>query len=163
MSTVISVWILLTVVLGVSAWSAVWSRRPTIGRAMSVLVFLSGSPIAFVSVAFCLGWPVPLIGGITGPAGEYTVLGQKLVANKAIYVMIDVGNVPRYYVLPWDQNAAKKMQDAADKEAGMMVTIPPMEFSWERRKPLSFHELPQPQVLPQKPRQEQAPMRFDNI
>lgn len=163
MTQVISSWIIITLLLGAAAWIAAWSRRQTKARVLAILAFLSGSPIALFSLALCLGWPIPLIGGVTGPSGDFIVLGQKLVANKAIYVMIDVGNVPRYYVLPWDQNAAKKMQDAADKEAGMMVTIPPMEFTWERRKPLSFHELPQPQVLPQKPRQEQAPMRFDNI
>lgn len=163
MTAVISAWVALTIVLGLAAWIAVWSRRPTRLRLVAILAFLAGSPVAFFSLALCLGWPVPLVGGITGPAGEFTVLGQKLVANQAIYILIDTGNAPRYYVLPWDQEQAKKLQDAADKQAEMRVTVPPMELSWERRKPLSFHEIPQPKVLPDKPQQAEAPTRFDSI
>jgi hypothetical protein len=163
MNTVISSWIVLTVILGACAWVAVWSRRPTRLRLLSVAAFFLSSPVALVSLAVCLGWPVPLIGGVTGPSGDYLILGSKLMPNEAIYILIDLGNAPRYYVLPWNQDVAKQIQDAIDNQSQMQVTIPPYEMSWERRKPLSFHELPQPKVLPDKPRQAEAPAHFDSI
>lgn len=162
MTTVISTWVVLTLILALAAWVAIWSRRPVRARIMGVLALLAGSPVAFFSLALCLGWPMPLIAGVTGPDGKFVVLGHKLIANEAIYVLIDVGDVPRHYVLPWDQGSAKKLQDAQDKGEGMTVTVPPMDLSWERREPLSFHELPQPKVLPDKPKQE-APRHFDAI
>jgi len=160
---VVSSWIVLTVLLGAAAWIAAWSRRQTKARALGIITFLAGSPVAAFAVAVCLGWPMPLIAGITGPSGDYTVLGSKLIPGQAIYVLIDVGNEPRYYVLPWDQGAAETLQDASDNGSGVNVTVPPMEFSWEQRKPLSFHELPQPKVLPDKPRQQEPVARLDSI
>ena len=162
-SIVVSAWIVLTVLLGAAAWIAAWSRRETKARVLGILAFLAGSPVAFFSLALCLGWPIPLIGGITGPTGDYTVLGSKLVANEAIYVLIDVGNVPRYYSIPWDQDQAKKLQDSVDNGSGVKATVPPMEFSWEQRNPLSFHELPQVKILPDKPRQQEPVARLDSI
>lgn len=163
MNTVIMSWIALTLVLGIAAWIAIWSRRQTRARILGVLTFLAGSPVAFFALAICLGLPMPLIAGVTGPAGDFLVIGQKLVPNEAIYILVDLGKAPRHFVLPWDSGTAKKLQDAADREEGMKVKIPPMDFSWERRDPLSFHPLPQPKVLPDKPRQEEQPKRFDNI
>src|SRR3546814_8929144 len=57
--------------------------------------------------------------------------------------------------LPWNREMAEKIQALMEQEnGGLRMTVPPFEFSWEKRKPPEVYALPQPKVLPDKPRQE---------
>jgi len=52
------------------------------------------------------------------PQGDYVVVGAKIVVDKAIYVLLDTGDVPTYYVLPYSTAAANQLQDALDARNG---------------------------------------------
>lgn len=154
MTYAITAALIITFVLGVLATLAIWSRRgPARTRGLAVVAFVLGSPLAAASLGMSLGWPIPLYSGLTAPAGEWVVLGVKMVIGKGIFVLIDDGDVPRYYSLPWSNKMADKLQDMLDKGEKPMVTIPPFELSWDRHPP-SFQPMPQPRVLPTKPREE---------
>lgn len=161
MTTAITAWLAITGLLGCLAVIAIWARRVTKARGLSVLAFLLASPVAAVALGAALGHPVPLINGINAPVGHYGVLGAKMIVGQGIYVLIDMGGIPHYYWLPWDKDKAGKLQDAinrAGKDGGIMMDIPPFEWSWDQHQ--SFQPLPQPKMLPDKPKPEE-PMHYE--
>lgn len=157
MSHAVTPWLAVTIFLAFMALLVVWTRRQSILRPFAVACALFSAPAAAVAIATPLGWPVPLYGGLTALGGEYPVLGVKMIAGKAIYVLVDTGDEPRYYMIPWDRELADQLQDILDDPGneGAKIEIP-MEFSWDKNKP-QFHPLPQMKVLPDKPPQERAP------
>lgn len=164
MIEVASVWAVLTAFCAALATFAVWSRGNTRLRFASVIGFLITSPVIAIGLSFTLGWPVPMFSGINAPPGDWPVLGSKMVVGEGIYVLLDTGDVPRHYVMPWSKATSDKLQELLDSEnGGVRMKMPPFEFSWEQRKPPEFYALPQPKVLPDKPRQEEPPTRFDSI
>jgi hypothetical protein len=153
MTVVITIWFVLTCLLGLSALIAIWARRPSRARGLSILAFIAASPIAAAALGAALGWPVPLINGVNAPEGTYSVLGSKIIVGKGIYVLIDVGGEPRYYWLPWSQKESKELQEGlnkAGKDGGVQMTIPPFEWSWDQHQ--TFQPLPQQKVIPDKPK-----------
>lgn len=166
MDQAILVWVLLTIVVGIMATITIWSRAKTKLRGWSVAGFLISSPLIAIGMAMVLGLPLPrdLAFGMKG--GDYAVLGTKMVVGEGIYVLLDEDPKPRYYAFPWDKKMSDKIQELLDSEGGkegMRMKLPPYEFSWEKRDPPEVYALPQPKVLPEKPRQEEQPKRFDNI
>lgn len=161
MSNAIAVWLAFTLIISGLALIAVWSRRATLYRGIALAAIIPAAGLAGPLVILCLGWSTPIVPGFTTLAvGDVRVLGHKMIAGEAIYILADTNEgEPRYFRIPWNQELAKKLQDMFDGEnGGVMMTVPPFEFSWERRP--QFYELPQPKVLPDKPRQERAP-HFD--
>lgn len=158
MTYAITAALMITLLLAIMATIAIWSRRgPARARGLAVVAFVLASPIAAGALGMSLGWPVPLYSGLTAPAGEWVVLGVKMVVGKGIYVLIDDGDIPRYYSLPWSNEMADKLQDMLDKGETPTITVPEFEWSWDRHPP-TFQPLPQPRVLPPKPREE--PRRY---
>ena len=158
----ITPWLLITLALGLMASIAVWARRQSRFRVGAITFFVLSSPFSAWALATSLGWAVPVIPGFTGIAGDYQVLGVKMVVGKGIYALIDTGPAePRYYQLPWDQKTADAIQDMLDNPegAGVMMNIPPFEWSWDTHPP-QFWELPQPKVIPDKPPSKSVP-RFN--
>ena len=86
MTAAITAWLVLTFILGLLAVLAIWARGVSRARGLSVAAFLIASPIAAAALGSALGWPVPLFKGINSPAGDYMVLGAKLIVGKGIYV-----------------------------------------------------------------------------
>ena len=85
---------------------------------------------------------------------EAKVLGSYLLEGSGIYLWLLLPGTtePRYYVLPWDQQAASALQKAIEDNAqqhgaGIVMQLP-FERSWDKRDPV-FHPLPQPK-LPEK-------------
>lgn len=155
----ISAWAVVTLIIAWMATLAIWSRTPKKARGLSVASFIVASPIAAVAIGAALGNPIPLVNGITSPAGEWTVLGVKMIVNRGIYVLIDNSDAePRYFVLPWSNEMADKLQDMLDKGEQPMVTVPEFEWSWDQHPP-TFQPAPQPKILPDKPREE--PRRYE--
>lgn len=155
MSHAVTAWAVLTLICAVLAILAVWARRPTGARPLSVLCLVVSLPITALAVSAPMGWAVPMM-PLTAPGGEYRVAGLKMVLGEGIYVLLDIGpGEPRHYRLPWDQEQAKKLQEMLDDPAngGVKLKIP-YEKSWEKNP--TFHPLPQPQLLPDKPPQEPA-------
>lgn len=71
--------------------------------------------IAFAAVAIATGiMPAVTLGHPAHdlPKGEHVVLGLKIDEPRAIYVLLD-GQEPRYYRLPYSDETAKALQDAA--------------------------------------------------
>jgi hypothetical protein len=127
MSYPVTVWLVLTILLGITASFAIWARGFSKARFLAVLAFLTASPIAAVSLGMSLGWPVPLIDGVTLETGRHVILGSKIVVGEAIYVLVDRGEEqPRYYRLAWSEKIANALQNALDEkgeggEAGIDV------------------------------------------
>jgi len=162
----IYVWLIITLILALFVTVTVWSRSRSTWRLPSVAGLFIAAPIALGSVIHVLGWPLPRSLALTMPGGDYAVLGTKMIVGEGIYVLLDEGGVPRYYAFPWDKKMSDKIQELLDSEGGkegMRMKVPPYEFSWEKRDPPEVYALPQPKVLPEKPRQEEEPKRFDNI
>lgn len=165
MTYVATIWAVLVLVLAVVTSLAIWSRRGSFARGWTVAAFLVSAPVSAVALAFSLGWPVPFVPGLIAPAGDWSVLGTKMIVGKGIYVLLDTGDVPRHYVLPWDRKMADKIQeflDQGDANGGMRMKIPPFDSSWDWRDPPEVYAMPQQKQLPDKPRQEE-PQRFDSI
>jgi hypothetical protein len=86
---------------------------------------------------------------------EAKVLGSYILEGRGIYLwlLLPGSGEPRYYVLPWEQKTASKLQkaieDNAQKHGGGIAMQIPFERSWDKRDPV-FHPLPQPK-LPDKP------------
>lgn len=82
---------------------------------------------------------------------EAKVLGSYILDGKGIYVWLLLPGTaePRYYVLPWNEDTAKGLQQAIEENArqhgGGIVMQLPFERSWDRREPV-FHPLPQPKL-----------------
>jgi hypothetical protein len=84
-----------------------------------------------------------------------------MIVGQGIYVLIDVGGVPRYYTMPWNKQKAQQLQDSmnrAGKDGTVTMDVPPFEWSWDTHE--TFNALPQPQVLPPKPQQDK-PLNYD--
>lgn len=101
-------WLALAVLLCLFAW---WAGR----RFVAVLL-----PFAAVIAAFAVYLPTGTPRFTLPPAAEYTVLGAKIVPNVAIWVLLDdnKGAEPRYYRLPYTNEAANQLQQAQDDAAG---------------------------------------------
>lgn len=160
-TTVPLVWFALTILLWLMAVFAIWSRKSSHGRTASWLSFFAMSPAAAGFLVISLGWPTPLL---TAPGGEYDVLGVKMILQRGIYVLLDKGDEPRYYWLPWNRQMADELQKAMEEKregADVRLTMPPFEFSWERRP--QVYTLPPPKVLPDKPPQDEPPIRYRTL
>jgi hypothetical protein len=106
-----------------------------------------------------LGWHKPLRLVWDLEAGDHRVLAAKMVQDQGIYLYLDdpVRIEPRPILLPWDNEAANRIQklmDEAEPDAQgqfMMRYEPSLDVHAPQ-----FHPLPQPPVLPPKPRQERG-------
>src|SRR3990167_9002013 len=129
-----------------AAWLAIWSRRATPARHVSMGVLLLGLTAIAVVAVEAMGFPKPLAWAWQ-MNGEARVIGFKLVQDEAIYLYVDHGaGAPRSYSMPWSNSTASKLQELFDKgENGEFMLK--FEPSWERRDPPEFYPLPQP-IIP---------------
>lgn len=138
-------------------WMVVWARRANSARLLAVALFLVVAPGLAAAVLQTLGNHRPLIWeqavhGFEGGAEEVRVLGHKLIIDEGIYLYLEQDGPPLALVLPWDQDLAQQLEDAAREGRGVFSSLPyERSLSTERR--LEFHPLPQPKALPDKPRQ----------
>lgn len=107
MTTVTTTWLCLTLAIAALAWFG-------LPRWLTVVAVLAGSAIAYAAAPLPLG-----MADYRAPAsGKYTVLGARVDIDKAIYVLLDNGNgEPHYYVLPYTQAKAQRLQNAMDGAA----------------------------------------------
>jgi hypothetical protein len=135
-----------------AALLVVWSRKTTWLRAAAIPLAVTSSVVAGFVMLATLGFAVPLINGITAPAGDYPILSSKLVNKVGIFATLDLPEGPRLYWLPWDNRMAEQLQEMEGdpNNGGTSMVVPPFEFSWDQHKP-SFQPMPQPKFLPDKP------------
>jgi hypothetical protein len=149
------------------ATATVWSRRELRIRAFAVFLFLLALPLSFGSGIVALGWPTPYRQHITINAGTYSVLAVKMIAGKAIYVLLDSDTgVPRYFALPWDRKMADKLQqmllDPKNKN-GMQMKVPDGGHgSWSTNPPQFYPNMP-PRQPPHKGPPPENPPVFHSI
>lgn len=111
MTILASVWLALSLILCTFAWLA--NRR----------VGLICLPLAAVVTALALWVPTGSPRFTRPPPGEYAVLGHKIEVDRAIYLLLDSGGVPTYYVLPYTTGKANDLQDALDAGEGKGVRV----------------------------------------
>lgn len=120
MTTIATAWLALSLTLAAMAWLAIWSRRATVGRTLSVAMLPAFAVVAALALYTPLGRPIPL----APPAGEYTVLGARIDVDVAIYALLDDGKgEPVYYRLPYSEAQAKALQEAMNGEGGASAKI----------------------------------------
>jgi hypothetical protein len=109
--TGIVVWLLLTLALSGVAGFAVWSRRETHARALTVVALVVAAPVALFAMRVALGSP----DDTTPPPGKYEVHGARIDVDVAIYVLVSQeGAMPVYYRMPYSAATANKLQQAMD-------------------------------------------------
>lgn len=102
MTAYITLWLAFIFATAVISWFG--TRRQAI--ALALVAFVTG-----IMPAVTLGHPAHSL-----PNGEHVVLGLKIEEPTAIYVLLDAseqGQEPRYYQLPYSDETAKALQDAA--------------------------------------------------
>lgn len=143
-----------------AAWLAVWSRKDSWARPVAVALLVLGVLVIPAAGLQSLGHhrPLPLAWELT--PGDHRVLAAKLVQDVAIYLYLDdpARAEPWPLVLPWNNAMAdkiQKMQDGAEGDAKgqfLMRFKPSLDFNAPQ-----FHAIPQPPMMPEKPRQEPVP------
>ena len=157
MSYVVWISVAMLLLFAATAWLAVWSRRDTWGRPAAVAMFLIGIPAVAGAGIESLGWHKPLKLAWDLGSGDHRVLAAKMVQDRGIYLYVDDPEriEPRPILLPWDNEAAdriqKLMNEATSESQGQFMMR--YEPSLDVRAP-QFHPLPQPPALPPKPRPE---------
>jgi len=107
MTLLASTWLGLAVLLCTFAWFA---KRRVIGLSL---------PIAVCLAALAVYLPTGTPRFTSPPAGDYTLVGADIVPNVGIWVLLkEGGNPPVYYLLPYTNEAANKMQAAQDGAQG---------------------------------------------
>ncbi|MER9756614.1 hypothetical protein NKJ46_24830 [Mesorhizobium sp. M0166] len=122
-------------------------------RTLSVGIFLALITVVYVGASELLGRPKPLTLEWRDTA-KAQVVGAVPVENEAIYVWLTTpGTIePRFYVLPWSQQAAQQLQDAMGKAeadgTGVEMKMQTADAGLDTREPM-FYARPQP-ALPVK-------------
>lgn len=152
-------WLGVLALLGAIAHLAIWSRAGTWARPAAVILFVLGIPAVGAAGLQSLGHHLPLKMAWELPPGEHRVLAAKMVQDEAIFLYLETGrNEPWPLQIPWSNDMAnriQKLQDEGDPDAKgqfMMRFEPSLDLNAEQ-----FHPLPQPPMMPPKPRQEAPP------
>lgn len=165
-----TVWLAIAVAVpfAMLAHLAIWSRRGTWARPAAIVLFIVGLPLIAAAGVQSLGLHRPMNLAWELGKGEYRVLAAKLVQDKAIYLYLDTPDriEPWPLALPWDNDTAnriQKLQDGAEGQGESAGNGGQFEMRYDPSldtNPLQFHPLPQPAIMPPKPRQQVAP-RFE--
>lgn len=136
---------------------AIWSRRRASLRALCVVLTALLVPIGYLSITALLSQPKPMQHEwFKRHVDEATVLGVSLSEGQAIYLWLrlDDSLEPRYYVLPWQQQLAEKLQMLIDEAirdgASVTITNPFARKSFENLGDMNMRIVRPPQ-LPMKP------------
>ncbi len=118
----------LLAVVALLASIAIWSRRRTPVRTLAVVLTALFVPIGYLGTTELLSQPKPMKHEwFKRHVDEATLLGVSLSEGQAIYLWLrlDDSLEPRYYVLPWQQQLAEKLQNIIDEAIrdGASVTI----------------------------------------
>ena len=122
------VFIALLGITALLATIAIWSQRQTPVRTLAVVLTALFIPIGYLSVTELLSQPKPMQHEwFKRHVDEATLLGVSVREGQAIYLWLrlDDSLEPRYYVLPWQQQLAEKLQNLIDEAIrdGAAVTI----------------------------------------
>ncbi len=128
---------------------AIWAPRAVLIKVGALVLAALLMPTAYASLVELLGRPKPVtLEWAMGAVPEATVLGASMRENEAIYLWLRFDGIPEpiAYVLPWNMETAKQLQQAmAQAEAdGTVVRMRrPFESDRDPSEPLFYAE-PQP-------------------
>ena len=139
---------------------AIWSHRRVSIRTVAVVLTALFLPIAYLGVTELLSQPKPMQHEwFKRHVDEATLLGVSVREGESIYLWLrlDDSLEPRYYVLPWQQQLAEKLQNLVDeaiKEGASVVISDP--FSRKSHQDLGDMNVkmirpPQPPMKPPSP------------
>ena len=128
MNDLFIVFLALLGVVALLATITIWSRRRATVRTLAVVLTALFIPIGYLGVTELLSQPKPMQHEwFKRHVDEATLLGVSVREGRAIYLWLrlDDSLEPRYYVLPWQQQLAEKLQNLIDEAIrdGAAVTI----------------------------------------
>lgn len=136
---------------------AIWSPRATWIRVTASLLAVLFLPLSYIGFASLLSKPKPKnLAWFERNVEKAAVLGASFEEGVAIYLWLRLDNslAPRYYVLPWNQSAAEKLEEtmeAAVKTNTSVIIIKPFSKDvFEQWGDLNIKIVP-PATLPMKP------------
>lgn len=119
---------------------AIWSPRRTRIRVVAIVVTAMFLPLGYVELVELLSNPKPMSYEWFKSDAEFaTVLGVSFEEGVAIYLWLRLEDEikPRYYVLPWGNKLAERLEEAVDDAVSKNSTVViPTPFS-----PKSLEEL----------------------
>lgn len=119
---------------------AIWSPRRTRIRVVAIVVTAMFLPLGYIELVELLSNPKPMSYEWFKSDAEFaTVLGVSFEEGVAIYLWLRLEDEikPRYYVLPWGNKLAERLEEAVDDAVAKNSTVViPTPFS-----PKSLEEL----------------------
>ncbi len=143
---------------------AIWSRRTGPWKIAAIGLVVLMLPLGYFAYVDLLAKPKPMRLEFRD-LGETEVISAVLKEEEAIYLWVSVADEPRYYELPWDDNAALELQtvmrDARRKGVGVGMRLQELvegafENTEELRPAQKFYALPYP-APPEKRRSIESP------
>ncbi len=134
--------VLAVALAGIAVWAPRAARIKVAALALAALIM----PTAYASLTDLLGKPKPVtMEWAKRAVPEATVLGASMREDEAIYLWLQLDNVraPRAYVLPWDMEAAKGLQQAlrrAESDGTSVRMRRPFDAEAKRDEPLFYAE-----------------------
>ena len=135
---------------------AIWAPRKTWVRVSAVCITVLFVPLIYIELMGLLSKPKPMAyEWWESQVKKAEVLGVSLHEGEAIYMWLRLdGSVqPRYYVLPWRQKLAEKLEDhmeaAVKSNPALIVSKPFFKKSFEEFGDLNVDVVPPPKA-PQK-------------
>lgn len=147
--------IIFVALLSISALLAsitIWSHRRVSIRTGAVVLTALFIPIAYVGITELLSQPKPMQHEwFKRHVDEATLLGVSVREGEAIYLWLrlDDSLEPRYYVLPWQQQLAEKLQNIVDEAirdgAAVVISEPFSRQSYDNLGDMNMRIIRPPQ------------------
>jgi xanthosine utilization system XapX-like protein len=105
---------------------AIWAPRPPLIRFVALAVTVLFIPIAYLQLSEMLARPKPIaFEWFRRNVEQAQLLGASLDEGRAIYLWLRVDQdvEPRFYVMPWRQETAEKLEDLIDNALRNNSTI----------------------------------------
>ena len=153
MSTLLPLFAVTILLAAALATLSLWAPRRLAAKLLALLLAMGFMPMAYAAMAELLSKPKPAtIEWALAGAGEATVLGSLAREDEAIYLWLQLADVPepRAYMLPWSRKLAEQLQEAqrqaAERGSGLRMRLP-FEPTLDDREP-RFYAMPQPALPP---------------
>jgi len=117
MNTLIFSSALITTILAVSTYIAIWSRKPTNARLLALVLLIPLGLLGAGSAGINLGHPSICFAGYNIPTGKLDILGFKVIKDDIIYLTLDTGGrEPFTCSTPYSNQKAERLE--GDKRSG---------------------------------------------
>jgi len=156
MDSLIYIFVATVAVVAILATISIWSPRRTRIRVVAVVMTALFLPLGYVELIELLSNPKPMSYEWFKTDAEFaTVLGVSFDEGTAIYLWLRLENElkPRYYVLPWRNQLAQRLEEAVDdavsKNSSVVIPTPFSPKSLEELGNMNIQIIP-PAIPPTK-------------